>query len=159
MGVFLFILFFTCKNAQFFLFHTLCVFNNKNWQALVGMEFARHLWCLCGNRNDFASLTFAKSTCCPARLCRGSLSTRKVQTALSLVFTNYRAEPSVRFRPKNITNKKTHTARVCIFSFLVALVGIEPTLLSELDFESSASTSSTTEPELSQLHLILQLLF
>ncbi len=77
--------------------------------------------------------------------------TRKVQTALSLVFTNYRAEPSVRFRPKNITNKKTHTARVCVFSFLVALVGIEPTLLSELDFESSASTSSTTEPELLQL--------
>ena len=35
-----------------------------------------------------------------------------------------------------------------IFLFLVALVGIEPTLLSELDFESSASTSSTTEPEL-----------
>ena len=37
------------------------------------------------------------------------------------------------------------------FLFLVALVGIEPTLLSELDFESSASTSSTTEPELLQL--------
>ena len=34
-----------------------------------------------------------------------------------------------------------------ILLFLVALVGIEPTLLSELDFESSASTSSTTEPE------------
>ena len=33
------------------------------------------------------------------------------------------------------------------FLFLVALIGIEPILLSELDFESSASTSSATEPE------------
>lgn len=38
------------------------------------------------------------------------------------------------------------------FLFLVALVGLEPTLLAELDFESSASTSSATEPEHIQLH-------
>ena len=31
--------------------------------------------------------------------------------------------------------------------FLVALVGLEPTLLAELDFESSASTNSTTGPD------------
>lgn len=30
---------------------------------------------------------------------------------------------------------------------LVALVGLEPTLLAELDFESSASTNSATGPE------------
>lgn len=29
---------------------------------------------------------------------------------------------------------------------MVALVGIEPTLLAELDFESSASTNSATRP-------------
>ena len=34
---------------------------------------------------------------------------------------------------------------------MVALVGIEPTLLAELDFESSASTSSATEPKNSPL--------
>ena len=32
------------------------------------------------------------------------------------------------------------------FVFLVALVGLEPTLLAELDFESSASTNSATGP-------------
>ena len=31
--------------------------------------------------------------------------------------------------------------------FLVALVGLEPTLLAELDFESSASTNSATGPD------------
>ena len=31
--------------------------------------------------------------------------------------------------------------------FLVALVGLEPTLLAELDFESSASTNSATGPK------------
>ena len=44
---------------------------------------------------------------------------------------------------------KKHPFRV-FFLFLVALVGIEPTLLAELDFESSASTSSATEPEHNQ---------
>ena len=34
-----------------------------------------------------------------------------------------------------------------IFLFLVALVGLEPTLLAELDFESSASTNSATGPK------------
>ncbi len=34
-----------------------------------------------------------------------------------------------------------------VYFILVALVGIEPTLLAELDFESSASTSSATEPK------------
>ena len=33
------------------------------------------------------------------------------------------------------------------FFYLVALVGLEPTLLAELDFESSASTNSATGPE------------
>ena len=32
------------------------------------------------------------------------------------------------------------------FIYLVALVGLEPTLLAELDFESSASTNSATGP-------------
>ena len=40
---------------------------------------------------------------------------------------------------------------------LVALIGIEPILLSELDFESSASTSSATEPTYRNcLNFILQ---
>ncbi len=34
-----------------------------------------------------------------------------------------------------------------ILLFLVALVGLEPTLLAELDFESSASTNSATGPK------------
>lgn len=36
-----------------------------------------------------------------------------------------------------------------IFSlfYLVALVGLEPTLIAELDFESSASTNSATGPK------------
>ena len=33
------------------------------------------------------------------------------------------------------------------FFYLVALVGLEPTLLAELDFESSASTNSATGPK------------
>ena len=33
-----------------------------------------------------------------------------------------------------------------IFIYLVALVGLEPTLIAELDFESSASTNSATGP-------------
>ena len=33
------------------------------------------------------------------------------------------------------------------FSILVALVGLEPTLIAELDFESSASTNSATGPK------------
>lgn len=45
-------------------------------------------------------------------------------------------------------NKKKHPAIAGMFLFLVALVGLEPTLLAELDFESSASTNSATGPEL-----------
>ena len=42
--------------------------------------------------------------------------TRKVQTALSLVFTNYRAEPSVRFRStKHNKQKNTHHKGVYFF--------------------------------------------
>ena len=33
-----------------------------------------------------------------------------------------------------------------MFINLVALVGLEPTLIAELDFESSASTNSATGP-------------
>lgn len=43
---------------------------------------------------------------------------------------------------------KKHPAIAGMFLFLVALVGLEPTLLAELDFESSASTNSATGPEL-----------
>ncbi len=45
------------------------------------------------------------------------------------------------------TKIKKHTD-MCVFLFyLVALVGLEPTLLAELDFESSASTNSATGPK------------
>ncbi len=44
-------------------------------------------------------------------------------------------------------HKQKNHPQGMIFLFLVALIGIEPILLSEHDFESSASTSSATEPE------------
>ena len=80
----------------------------------------------------------------------GSPSARKIQTALSLVLINYRLEPRFDSNSLPRTEIKKPPQRDG-FLFLVALVGIEPTLLSELDFESSASTSSTTEPEPLQL--------
>ena len=43
-------------------------------------------------------------------------------------------------------NKKNTQVGVFLFN-LVALVGLEPTLLAELDFESSASTNSATGPK------------
>ncbi len=46
--------------------------------------------------------------------------------------------------------QKKHPAIAGMFLFLVALVGLEPTLLAELDFESSASTNSATGPELQE---------
>ena len=49
---------------------------------------------------------------------------------------------AIRFRLIQV-KMKTHKSG---FQFLVALIGIEPILLAELDFESSASTSSATEP-------------
>ena len=58
----------------FFISGHIRVRNNQNRLALVGMEF----------HHDFIVVD--------------TFRTRKVQTALSLVFTNYRAEPSVRFR-------------------------------------------------------------
>ena len=69
-----------------------------------------------------------------------SSPTRKIQTALTLVFINYRFEPTVLVR-----QVKKYPIRGILF--LVALVGLEPTLLAELDFESSASTNSATGPE------------
>ena len=48
-------------------------------------------------------------------------------------------------KPKNI-KQKTSARDVFCFN-LVALVGLEPTLLAELDFESSASTNSATGPK------------
>ena len=48
----------------------------------------------------------------------------------------------VRYRIYNIKN----TPNGIFFIYLVALVGLEPTLLAELDFESSASTNSATGP-------------
>ena len=71
---------------------------------------------------------------------RGS-PTRKVQTAHGL------------FSPTIVSNRRFSSDRakkisLCgIFLFLVALVGLEPTLLAELDFESSASTNSATGPK------------
>ena len=57
---------------------------------------------------------------------------------------------SLRYEPRFVSdqknNRKQKTPQKGLFLFLVALVGIEPTLLAELDFESSASTSSATEP-------------
>ena len=47
---------------------------------------------------------------------------------------------------KEMLNKKTPHTGVFLF-LLVALVGLEPTLLAELDFESSASTNSATGPK------------
>lgn len=51
---------------------------------------------------------------------------------------------SVRSRHFHTRIKKHPLWGVCLF--LVALIGIEPILIAELDFESSASTSSATEP-------------
>ena len=72
----------------------------------------------------------------------GPHSPRMVQTSpeKGLVFTNYRLEPTVLVRQGKIK------IPVWGFVFLVALVGLEPTLLAELDFESSASTNSATGP-------------
>ena len=47
----------------------------------------------------------------------------------------------------NNTNTQQKTSNFGRFLFLVALVGLEPTLLAELDFESSASTNSATGPK------------
>ena len=66
--------------------------------------------------------------------------TRKIQTTLALVFINYRFEPTVLVR-----QVKKHPVWGVLS--LVALVGLEPTLLAELDFESSASTNSATGPK------------
>ncbi len=46
----------------------------------------------------------------------GSPSTRKIQTSLTLVFINYRPEPSVRFRLTAPDINKKHTRFWCMFS-------------------------------------------
>ena len=67
--------------------------------------------------------------------------TRKVQTSHSL------------FSPTIVSNRRFSSDMIKkhpqmeMFLFLVALVGLEPTLLAELDFESSASTNSATGPK------------
>ena len=69
---------------------------------------------------------------------------------------------SYRFKPLTLfchTNRRFSSDRAKIkntvvrryFLFLVALVGLEPTLLAELDFESSASTNSATGPKGSRI--------
>ena len=57
-----------------------------------------------------------------------------------------RPEPSGLRSQKTLKIKNTHVF-TWVFFILVALVGLEPTLLAELDFESSASTNSATGPK------------
>ena len=63
-----------------------------------------------------------------------------------LVFTNYRPEPRFASDTARYLKYKKTPSFDGAFRILVALIGIEPILLAELDFESSASTSSATEP-------------
>ena len=82
-------------------------------------------------RKVFHQLSFA---------CIDASPTRKVQTARRLfspTIVSYRRFSSDR------TKKISHSG----YFILVALVGLEPTLLAELDFESSASTNSATGPK------------
>ncbi len=43
--------------------------------------------------------------------------------------------------------QNTPNGDIFLLFYLVALVGLEPTLIAELDFESSASTNSATGPK------------
>lgn len=58
----------------------------------------------------------------------------------------FRTDGSRPTRKNTMLNKKNTQVGVFLFN-LVALVGLEPTLLAELDFESSASTNSATGPK------------
>ncbi len=77
----------------------------------------------------------------------GSLSLRKTRTARGLFSSTDVPNRSV-LRPPRA--KKIPKGGIL---FLVALVGLEPTLIAELDFESSASTNSATGPKHKPLFL------
>ena len=60
--------------------------------------------------------------------------------------------------PRNDNINKKHPTGGYFFIYLVALVGLEPTLIAELDFESSASTNSATGPSHQKLQLLCSFL-